>query len=65
MVPIEDRELLAQLENDNEQHQNGAETYEQGEESVDLYGPTLGLSRAQNRSKFFQRSRDLFLSSPS
>ncbi|PGH33745.1 ATP-dependent DNA helicase HFM1/MER3 [[Emmonsia] crescens] len=51
-----DRELLAQLESEKEQHQDGSEIYERGEESADLYGPTLGPARPQNNSRFFQRS---------
>ncbi|PGH04665.1 ATP-dependent DNA helicase HFM1/MER3 [Blastomyces parvus] len=51
-----DRELLAQLENEKEQHQDVPETYVQDEESADLYGPTLGPGRPQNSSKFFQSS---------
>ncbi|OJD15928.1 hypothetical protein AJ78_03871 [Emergomyces pasteurianus Ep9510] len=53
---FEDRELLAQLESEKKQHQEGSETYEGGEESDDLYGPTLGPVRPLNNSRLFPRS---------
>ncbi|OJD22418.1 hypothetical protein ACJ73_06234 [Blastomyces percursus] len=51
-----DRELLAQLESEKEQHQDRSETYVRDEESADLYGPTLGPGWPQNSSRFFQYS---------
>ncbi|OAX80744.1 hypothetical protein ACJ72_04918 [Emergomyces africanus] len=52
-----DRELLAQLESQTKQLQDGSEAYERAEESTDLYGPTVGpVERPQNNSIFFPRS---------